>query len=314
LNTSLWVSDFHGNEPKFIYYFLEFLDLGKFTAGVSVPTLNRNTLHPLGVELPAVQEQRAIAQTLDAVQRAIETRQHELVLERERKAALMDYLFTHGTRGEPTKQNEIGQMPESWKVLRLEDVAMIERGKFSHRPRNAPEFYGGKIPFIQTGDVANSNGHIRAYSQTLNERGLLISRLFPRGTIVITIAANIGFTGILDFDSAFPDSLIGLTPTEAVLPEYLNYYLVTQQPEMDRKAPRGTQKNINIEFLKPWPVVVPQREEQAAIAEVLKVCDAKIEGLQTETSLLEELFRAMLDELMTSRLSATSLIEEHQPQ
>jgi type I restriction enzyme S subunit len=148
----------------------------------------------------------------------------------------------------------------------------------------------------------------------LNERGLLISRLFPRGTIVITIAANIGFTGILDFDSAFPDSLIGLTPTEAVLPEYLNYYLVTQQPEMDRKAPRGTQKNINIEFLKPWPVVVPQREEQAAIAEVLKVCDAKIEGLQTETSLLEELFRAMLDELMTSRLSATSLIEEHQPQ
>ncbi len=304
-------------DPLFLYFYLLTERIQRRVEGLqdgaTYPAIRDSDLLDQCIPLPSLPEQRAIARGLNTLQTTKEARERELALEHERKAVLMEYLFTHGTRGEPSRQNEIGEIPESWKVLRLEDVAMIERGKFAHRPRNAPEFYGGDIPFIQTGDVANSNGHIRKYSQTLNGRGLSISRIFPKGTIVITIAANIGFTGILDFDSAFPDSLIGITPGVAVLPEYLNYYLVTQQSEMDRKAPRGTQKNINIEFLKPWPVAVPPHEEQATIAEVLRGCDAKIDGLQTETALLDELFRAMLEELMSGRLSATSLIQEHQP-
>jgi type I restriction enzyme S subunit len=141
----------------------------------------------------------------------------------------------------------------------------------------------------------------------LNEKGLSVSRVFPKGTIVITIAANIGFTAILDFDSAFPDSLIGLTPKECIDGEFLSYYLLTQQPEMDRKAPRGTQKNINIEFLNPWPVLVPPLSEQRAIATVLGRCDKKIESLRQEIVLLNELFGAMLQELMTGCLSCVPL-------
>jgi type I restriction enzyme, S subunit len=305
-------------EPLYLTYFClaatQRRDLIARSKTTTMTTLNQNMVMQTPIVLPPMPQQQAIARALALVQNAKEKRERELDLEREHRTALMEYLFTHGTRGEPTKQTEFGEIAESWRVLRLEDVAMIERGKFSHRPRNAPEFYGGNIPFIQTGDVANSNGHIRTYNQTLNERGLSISRIFPKGTIVITIAANIGFTGILDFDSAFPDSLIGITPNEAILPEFLNYYLVTQQPEMDRKAPRGTQKNINIEFLKPWPVVVPPLEEQATIAEVLLACDVKLEGLHRETSLLEELFLAMSEELMNGRLSAVPLIEEHQQQ
>jgi len=307
-----WRSDLI--EARFLSYFFEHNPLSGEHARTTMPSLQRDVLENYVLPVPPVTGQRAIARALDAVQKAKEARQRELALERERKAALMEHLFTYGTRGEATKQTEIGIIPESWKTLCLEDVAAIERGKFAHRPRNAPEFYGGNIPFIQTGDVANSNGHIRTHSQTLNERGLSISRIFPKGTIVITIAANIGFTAILDFDSAFPDSLIGITPKDDVLREYLNYYLVTQQPEMDRKAPRGTQKNINIEFLKPWPIVVPPLEEQVIITEVLRGCDVKIECLQRETSLLEELFCAMLEDLMTGRLSTVPLIEEHQPQ
>ena len=179
-------------------------------------------------------------------------------------------------------------------------VAKIERGKFSHRPRNEPRFYGGEYPFVQTGDVSNCDGHVRSYTQSLNEDGLAISKMFPAGTILITIAANIGFTGILDFDSACPDSLIGITPNENVHAEFLNYYLITQQPEMDRLAPKGTQKNINIQFLKPWPVPLPSVEEQTEIAEAFSATDRKIRLAIQKRTQLQDLFRALLHELMTA--------------
>lgn len=219
----------------------------------------------------------------------------------------MHKLFTEGLHGEPQKQTEIGLVPESWELVELAEVAMIERGKFSHRPRNEPRFYGGEYPFVQTGDVSNCDGYVRSYTQTLNEDGLAISKMFPAGTILITIAANIGFTGILMFDSACPDSLIGITPEENIHTEFLNYYLITQQPEMDRLAPKGTQKNINIQFLKPWPILIPSLEEQAEIAEAISATDRKIGLARQKCSELRNLFRTLLHELMTATTRVHSL-------
>lgn len=80
------------------------------------------------------------------------------------------------------KQTEVGSIPQDWEVRRLGDVAEIKRGKFTPRPRNDPRYYGGNIPFVQTGDVTNSKGKISNYSQTLNKEGLEVSVLFKRGT------------------------------------------------------------------------------------------------------------------------------------
>jgi type I restriction enzyme S subunit len=79
----------------------------------------------LPIPMPPLQEQRDIAHVLRAVQDAIQARRRELALERERKAALMQRLFTKGTRGEPTKQTEIGEMPESWRVVHLGGVCQL---------------------------------------------------------------------------------------------------------------------------------------------------------------------------------------------
>ncbi len=223
----------------------------------------------------------------------------------------MRHLFSYGTTPvqdaspEMLMETPIGATPPDWSFSVLGDIAAIERGKFSHRPRNDPAFYGGEVPFIQTGDVTAADGRIIDYTQTLNERGLAVSRVFPAGTIVITIAANIGYAGILDFDAAFPDSLIGITPGDGVLNEYLNYYLLTQQPGMDRLAPRGTQKNINIRFLEPWPVPVPPWDEQKAIAEALMTVDRKIAWEEARADALAELFSSLLYELMTGRTRAS---------
>ncbi len=189
-----------------------------------------------------------------------------------------------------------------WQTMTLGEVAQIERGKFSHRPRNEPRFYGGGTPFVQTGDVTRSNGIIRTHTQTLNDDGVAISKVFPAGTILITIAANIGYAGILQFDSAAPDSLIGLTPGESVSVEFLNFYLRTQQPEMDRMAPKGTQKNINIEFLRPWPVIVPPLPEQKKIANILSTVQRAIEVQERIIQTTTELKKALMHKLFTEGL------------
>ena len=107
-----------------------------------------------------------------------------------------------------------------WKPKPLSEAATIARGKFGHRPRNDARFYGGNIPFIQIGDISNSNRYIRRYSQTLNQEGLNISRMFPKGTVVIAITgATIGVTGILTFDSCFPDSIVGIEAKQQVATE-----------------------------------------------------------------------------------------------
>jgi type I restriction enzyme S subunit len=280
---------------------VNYLNINPFIGGDARGKLTKAILIQLAIPLPPLPEQKKIAHILSTVQRAIEVQERIIQTTTELKKALMHKLFTEGLRGEPQKQTEIGPVPESWEVVQLGEIAKIERGKFSHRPRNEPRFYGGDYPFVQTGDVSNCDGYVRSYTQTLNEAGLAISKMFPAGTILITIAANIGFTGILEFDSACPDSLIGITPNENVHTDFLNYYLITEQPEMDRLAPKGTQKNINIQFLKPWPVPLPSVEEQAEIAGAFSATDRKIRLATQKRSQLQDLFRTVLHELMTAK-------------
>lgn len=275
---------------------------GKMEGATGRQRLPKHILGDWVMPFPPFHEQRAIAAVLSKIQEAAETQGKIVAKLKELKAATLAKLFREGLNGEKIKKTEIGEMPESWKIMQLTNVAEVVRGKFSHRPRNEPRFYGGKIPFIQTGDVARCNGRIRAYSQTLNESGLAISKLFPKGTIVLTIAANIGETGILEFDSAFPDSLVGITPNQTMYPIFLEYYLQTQKAEMNRLAPKGTQKNINIQFLKPWPIPCPSIDEQKAIAHHLRIIDEKLESSTARGNVFSALFSSTLHQIMIGEL------------
>jgi type I restriction enzyme S subunit len=298
---------------KFLAYQLGLDSIQQYVAmnkrGATIKGITRDCLEQIRLNIPPLPEQKKIAHILSTVQRAIEAQERIILTTTELKKALMHKLFTEGLHNEPQKLTDIGPVPESWDVVALVDVAKIERGKFSYRPRNEPRFYGGGYPFVQTGDVSNCDGYVRSYTQTLNEDGLAVSKMFPVGTILITIAANIGFTGILEFDSACPDSLIGISPAENIQTEFLNYYLITQQPKMDRMAPKGTQKNINIQFLKPWPIPRPSVEEQTKIAEVFSVTDRKIRLVIQKRNQLQNLFRTLLHELMNAKTRVPNEVE-----
>jgi len=135
-----------------------------------------------------------------------------------------------------------------YKCVNLIKACSIHRGRFGHRPRNDPRFYGGEYPFIQTGDIvkaAKSNASIE-YSQTLNELGLKTSKLFKPNQLLFTIAANIGDTAILNYTCCFPDSIVSLVPkNKNVSLEYLNDYLRLIKPYIVELAPYSAQKNLN---------------------------------------------------------------------
>ena len=141
------------------------------------------------------------------------------------------------------KQTEVGVIPEEWEVKAFGDLANIERGKFTARPRNDPKYFGGDIPFIQTGDVRNGRGLITTYSQTLNAEGLKVSKLFPCGTLFFTIAANIGDVGFAAFDTACPDSLVAIAPNKGTDKTWLAYELAKRKALFESIATSNAQLN-----------------------------------------------------------------------
>jgi type I restriction enzyme S subunit len=161
---------------------------------------------------------------------------------------------------------DLPALPEGWCWASLPQLGELNRGKSKHRPRNDPRLLGGPYPFIQTGDVRHSGGFITEHSSTYTEFGLKQSRLWPGGTLCITIAANIAETGILKLDACFPDSVVGfLCEEEPTRVRFVELFLRTAKQELGRYAPATAQKNINLEVLSAVAVPLPPREEQARI-------------------------------------------------
>ena len=170
--------------------------------------------------------------------------------------------------------------------LTLREVAIeFGRGKSKHRPRNDPKLYGGRYPFIQTGDVRNSGHLITEYSQTYNEEGLAQSKLWPRGTICITIAANIAETGILDFDACFPDSVIGMVVNpEKTSPYFVEYLLQSLKENLVAKGQGSAQANINLATFENERLPFPPLKEQERIVSILDKFDTLVNDLSTGLS------------------------------
>jgi type I restriction enzyme S subunit len=199
------------------------------------------------------------------------------------------------------KQTEVGVIPEDWEVKPFEELAHIERGKFTARPRNDPRYYGGNIPFIQTGDVTNSNGKINTFSQTLNKEGLRVSKLFPRGTLFFTIAANIGDVGFASFDTACPDSLVAISPLKETDVIWLSHELSKRKASFESIATHNAQLNINLEKLRPYPLPVPPLPEQRAIAGALSDVDALLGAQEALLAKKRDLKAAAMQQLLTGQ-------------
>lgn len=176
-----------------------------------------------------------------------------------------------------------------WEKKTLDELGTVGRGRSKHRPRNDPKLFGGKYPFIQTADVKNANFYIINFSSTYNEEGLAQSKLWPAGTLCITIAANIADTGILAIPACFPDSIMGFVANEEIADtRFVKYCFDVLQKECKQISQGTAQDNLSWEKLSTIKFLVPPLQTQKRIASILSAYDDLIENNKKQIKLLEE--------------------------
>ena len=266
------------------------------------------------IPLPPLPEQRAIAHVLQTIQEAKSTRQREIALERERKAALMDFLFSHGTKNEPRKQTEIGEIPESWKTM-----PFAEAVTFTKKPSDLRYSEYSEIPFVPMELIPIAKLFSEEFRLKTNDE-LKSGTYFEPGDILLPKITPSFENGKQCVIKELPTPF-GIATTE-VIPireaegvsdiSYLFYYLLLPNVRTSLAGKmQGTtgRQRLNKEALVNLEIPLPPLPEQHTIANVFQAIDEKTAALEQEVEHLDELFHAMLDELMTGQRSAVPLID-----
>ena len=312
--------------PKYLIYLLNspwFKDQVKqYESGTTRKRISRKNLDRIEMIFPPLPEQERIVSRieelfsqLDAGVETLKKTKAQLAVYRQAvlKEAFEGRLTIHVPVNLPLswassdETNTLPAIPEEWHYIALKYLGDLGRGKSKHRPRNDPKlFVDGKYPFIQTGDVKAATNCITTFTMQYGEFGLSQSKLWPKGTLCITIAANIAETAFLGIDACFPDSVVGFTPNESILAEYVRYFVESQKIRLWAFAPATAQKNINLDTLEnlivPYCSIDEQRVVISEIESRLSVCDSIEQTVDTALQQAEAMRQSILKDAFEGRL------------
>lgn len=290
---------------KYIFYYLQSIrhDILFDSYGEAQNHISQDYVKNILVPLPSVQDQLKIIDKIEELFSELDKAEETLLkiksqLEVYKQAVLKEafegkLLYKHRKQFEfkfrVVPENEIKdlpKLPDEWRYVYLKDLGDLARGKSKHRPRNDSRlFEDGKYPFIQTGEVKAANNEIVEYHKMYGDFGLAQSKLWPKGTLCITIAANIAETAFLGFDACFPDSIVGFTPNKMVHPHYVKYFIEASKLKLWAFAPATAQKNINLSTLENLIVPYCDIEEQEYIVGLI---DSKLTVFRSIVDTIEE--------------------------
>ncbi|GAA0122292.1 restriction endonuclease subunit S [Clostridium faecium] len=257
-----------------------------------VPIINKTQFSEFEVYIHEKKEiQQKIVYILDKAQSLIDKRKTQIEALDELVKSRFIEMF-----GDPVLNTK------NWDMKILSEVGSLGRGVSKHRPRNAPELLGGDYPLIQTGDVANAVLYIKEYNSTYSELGLKQSKLWEKGTLCITIAANIAKTGILTFDACFPDSVVGFVAGDKTNNIFMYYWFSLFQKLLEDQAPESAQKNINLKILGGLKVIVPPIELQNQFADFVKQVDKLKFEMEKSLKELEDNFNSLMQKAFNGEL------------
>jgi type I restriction enzyme S subunit len=278
---------------RFLYWALRTIDLTRETDRAAMgQTLNKKKLANIAIPVPPLDEQRRIVRVLDNVDALRAKRRKAIALLDDLRPAIFLDMF----------DNPVSN-PKGWPMVRLAELGSLDRGVSKHRPRNAPELLGGKYPLVQTGDVAASQGYVTEWKATYSDIGLAQSKLWPSGTLCITIAANIAKAGILKFNACFPDSVVGFSSTPDIV-EYVQVWLSFHQEDLERLAPESAQKNINLGVLRGLDIPKPDSDLISSFAERIRAINTLKVALRSHLTELDALFASLQHRAFRSELWA----------
>ncbi|MGQ7816023.1 restriction endonuclease subunit S [Metapseudomonas furukawaii] len=311
--------------------------------GATRQTLNTKNIAEKEIPLPPYAEQTRIVKKLNELLDQVDTLKARIdaiptLLKRFRQSVLAAavsgrlteewrYRSDLSTSSEDESSNAPPHLIPSWSLKKLPELGELARGKSKHRPRNDKRLFGHEYPFIQTGEIANSGGLIKEAKTFYSEFGLAQSRLFPKGTLCITIAANIADTAILDINACFPDSVVGFIPkNQSCELLFIKYFIDVNKQNLEAFAPATAQKNINLKVLSELALPLPSFQEQIeivrrveqlfAFADQLeaKVATAKARIDRLTQSILAKAFRGELVPQDPNDEPASALLERIQAQ
>jgi len=253
--------------------------------GATQKAITNEGIRELTIPLPPISEQKRLVKILDEVDVL-----YQLRVQADQKTTSTIPATFFSLFGDPTSNTN--DLPS----VQLGNIAKLERGKFTPRPRNDPSYFDGEYPFIQTGDISESGGLLSTWKQTLNERGKAVSKEFPTGTIVMAIVgATIGATAILQIPVYCTDSIIGIRVNQKLcLIEYIEFVLRARRPLLLAQAPDSARANLNLEILREIPVPLPSLELQKSFVDHVH----KIQALQAKQAVsrqrIKDLFQSLL--------------------
>lgn len=295
--------DYKRVHQDFLYHILgapeTFQQFDSLAAGSTVRNLNIGLVESVSIPLPPLEEQQRIVAVLDeAFEGLARARAHaEANLQNARE------FFDNALLA------MMAEIDQDSPRLSLSDAAIdFGRGRSRHRPRNAPFLYGGPYPFIQTGDIRNASGRLTEFSQTYSEEGLSQSKLWPAGTVCITIAANIAETAVMCFEGCFPDSVIGMVPDDQVtLPEYVEYMLRFFAADLKAQGKGSAQDNINLATFEkatfPFPPIDQQREVVSKLDDLWSSSSDLVTAYSNKIDDIDDLRQSLLQKAFTGELT-----------
>jgi hypothetical protein len=268
---------------EYLRYYFNYHKPNQLVKDAAYPSISLSDVGNLVVDMKPESERNEIVSVLQHTESIITLRQQQLQKLNELVKARFVELF-----GDPISNSHA--LPEAT----LPELGEFGRGVSKHRPRNDPKLLGGKYPLIQTGDVASANLYITSYTTTYSELGLAQSKMWGKGTLCITIAANIAKTAILNFDACFPDSIVGFTANGRTNNIFIHYWFSFFQEILESQAPESAQKNINLKILSELKVIVPSKEKQDAFAAFVEQVDKLKAAVQKALDEAQLLFDSLM--------------------
>jgi type I restriction enzyme S subunit len=287
---------------EFLFHFLDgqYRVIREITGDKDRRGLNMPLIRNIEIPVPPLAEQQRIVAILGEAFAGLAT----AAANAEKNLKSARHLFDSYLNSIFTRRNN------EWAEKSLRDVSVeFGRGKSKHRPRNDPALYGGKYPFIQTGDIRAAGGVVVEYAQTYNERGLAQSKLWPKGTICITIAANIAETGILGFDACFPDSVIGMVVDPAQTNnKFVEYLLRFFKAVLQAEGKGSAQDNINLATFENRKFPFPSIKIQNGLARSLDTIAEEVRRFESSyearLQLISELKQSILQKAFSGELTS----------
>ena len=305
-NTVLYIDDYKGNEPKFLYYFLKTLPLSSFGGGSAVPTLNRNHIHPMIVkfckDLPT---QQKIASILSSLDDKIEVN-HRINAELEELAqALFKSWFVDF---EPFKdgdfvESELGMIPKGWKVCRLDEIGDIVGGATPSKS-NEDYYTENGISWITPKDLSiNKNKFIDKGETDITELGYskCSAKMMPKGAVLFSSRAPIGYIAIAKRELCTNQGFKSIVPKVAGT-AFIYFYLKNNVSNIESMASGSTFKEASGSLMKSLKVIFPPIDLLQEFEERVSSMFEKQELLEQETDHLTTLRDTLLPKLMSGEI------------